>query len=95
MAKVTFSLCALLGLLLVFAAMGNSSKVNPRSKCCTKFQSKPLPFENIRGYILDRKCRLFAVKFITIKDRSVCADPKAQWAQDAMEFVRLNQTASA
>ncbi|KAG5286013.1 hypothetical protein AALO_G00010020 [Alosa alosa] len=93
MAKFTF--CALLGLLLVCAAMGNSKPFRG-DRCCTKFQSDPLPLERIRGYSLDRpgKCRLNAVKFYTIKDRVVCANPTVPWAIDAMNFIR-NQTASA
>ncbi|XP_031416141.1 C-C motif chemokine 2-like [Clupea harengus] len=89
MAKITVSLCALLGLLLVLASEGETRVGTPSRGCCTRF-IKDLPLNRIRGFIEERQgiCRLKAVKFITVKGKVVCANPNDQWVKDAKAFIR-------
>ncbi|XP_031416062.1 C-C motif chemokine 26-like [Clupea harengus] len=90
MAKITVSLCALLGLLLVLASEGETKLGTQSRACCAQFIKVPLPLERIRGFIEERQgiCRLKAVKFITVKGKVVCANPNDQWVKDAKEFIR-------
>ncbi|KAL2097066.1 hypothetical protein ACEWY4_006273 [Coilia grayii] len=89
MAKVTISLCALLGLLLVLTSTGETKLTRPPT-CCTEYTKRELPVDRITGYTVERtgRCRLDAVKFHMVSGKVVCANPAEEWAKNAMKAIR-------
>ncbi|XP_053186297.1 C-C motif chemokine 20 [Scomber japonicus] len=84
MAKLAVCVSVLLVLLVAL------SETSPTKSCCTQYHDKPIPLRALKIYTIQEItgfCNIKAVIFRTIKDKQVCADPKAPWVIRAMASV--------
>ncbi|XP_070802681.1 C-C motif chemokine 5-like [Pituophis catenifer annectens] len=59
--------------------------------CCFDYVTKPIPRRNLKSYEhANARCSMQAVIFITHKNRRICADPNAPWAQDRVKYLSKN-----
>ncbi|XP_017277689.1 C-C motif chemokine 20-like [Kryptolebias marmoratus] len=55
-----------------------------RKSCCTRYQTKAVPFARIKGYREQspyENCRLSAIIFYTINKHEICANPQDEWVK--------------
>ncbi|KAL2091893.1 hypothetical protein ACEWY4_011691 [Coilia grayii] len=74
---------AVLLLSLCYFARGGEQAVD----CCLKVSGNKIPLKILVSYRVqdkDQGCKIDAVIFTTVKDRQLCAPPKAHWVKRRM-----------
>ncbi|XP_055983097.1 eotaxin-like [Sorex fumeus] len=82
----------LLCLMLTVAVLSTQLLAQPGSlpaTCCFSMVNKKVPNQRLQSYrrITNSRCPRKAVIFKTKMDKSICADPKDKWVQDAIRYL--------
>ncbi|XP_026883189.2 eotaxin [Electrophorus electricus] len=82
----------LLLLILVSTSTLRGSEARARS-CCLKTSNTKIQMKLLQRYVLQKKplCNLKAIRFITVKNTTVCSDPFSPWAIRAREYLDRKQ----
>uniref|UniRef100_A0A3Q1IJ91 Chemokine interleukin-8-like domain-containing protein n=2 Tax=Anabas testudineus TaxID=64144 RepID=A0A3Q1IJ91_ANATE len=87
MAKLIVCVSMLL-VLLVALSQGNPLKMKMKATCCTQYHESPVPLRRLSYYIqqdITQNCNIYAIIFMTVRNKVVCANPETEWVQRAIE----------
>ncbi|XP_076829327.1 eotaxin-like [Brachyhypopomus gauderio] len=87
---------ALLLLLVLSSFTLNGSEARP-SRCCLKTSDTKIQLKLLKRYVLQENalCPLTVIRFITVKETTICSDPSSPWAIKAKEYLDRKQREGA
>ncbi|NXN05992.1 CCL4 protein, partial [Sylvia borin] len=92
MKTFTAVLSVLFVVVFCYQATSSPMSLNRYSVCCVEYITRPLPLSRVVKYEhTGSHCFPPAVKFTTIKDRLVCANPNDKWVQDIINQLKDNK----